>query len=91
MFGVAAVLATGYASAATMTSGRPSADLNKKDCKVVWKAAVGDGDYLTRQNAGPFIVNWNLADGNQDGVITKKEFKKACSKGLVKGTVTRGS
>jgi len=91
VFGVAALLVTGYASAATMTSGRPSAVLNKKDCRVVWKAAVGDGDVLTRQNAGPFIVNWKMADANQDGAISKKEFKKACSKGLVKGTVARGN
>lgn len=92
LIGLAALLATGYASAATMTSGRPSAVLNKKDCKAVWKAALGGGEYLTRQNAAPYIVNFKLADGaDQDGVITKREFKKACSKGLVKGTVIRGN
>lgn len=90
-FGLAALLVTGYASAATMSSGRPSAVLSKKDCKVVWKAATGDADYLTPMNAGPYIVNWTLADANGDGKITKREFKKACSKGLVKGTVVRGN
>jgi hypothetical protein len=86
LFGVTALLVTGYASAGTMTSGRPSAVLSKKDCRAVWKAA--GGAKLTRQNASPYIVNFKLADGpDQDGVITKREFMKACSKGLVKGTV----
>ncbi len=84
----AAVLVAGYASAATMTSGRPSAVLNKKDCRAVWKVASGGEHYLTRQNAAPYIVNFKLADGpDQDGKISKREFMKACSKGLVKGTV----
>ena len=88
LFGLAALLATGYASAATMTSGRPSAVLSKKDCRAVWKVAKGGGHYLTRQNAAPYIVNFKLADGpDQDGKISKREFMKACSKGLVKGTV----
>jgi hypothetical protein len=31
------------------------------------------------------IVNFKLADGpDQDGRISKREFKKACKKGLVK-------
>jgi hypothetical protein len=85
LIGVAIVLGAGYASAATMTSGRPSAVLTKKQCKTVWNAAVPSGRYLYRQNAAPFIVNFKLADGpDQDGRISKREFKKACGKGLVK-------
>jgi hypothetical protein len=84
---VAVLLGTGYATAATMTSGRPSAVLTKKQCKAVWKQAVPEGRYLYKQNARPFIVNFKLADGpDQDGRISKREFKKACSKGLVKYT-----
>ena len=82
---LALVLAAGYASAATMTSGRPSAVLTKSQCKAVWKVAVPEGRYLYRANAAPFIVNFALADGpDQDGKISKREFKKACAKGLVK-------
>jgi hypothetical protein len=41
--------------------------------------AVASPDY------SPFIVNFHLADGlEQDGRISKREFKKACIKGLVK-------
>jgi hypothetical protein len=82
----AVLLGTGYASAATMTSGRPSAVLTKKQCKAVWKVAVPSGRYLYRQNAAPFIVNFPLTDVNQDGRVSKREFKKACKKGLVKYT-----
>jgi hypothetical protein len=83
----AVLLAAGYASAATMTSGRPSAVLTKEQCKTVWHAAVPSGRYLDRQDAAPFIVNFALADGpDQDGKISKRELKKACKKGLVKYT-----
>jgi hypothetical protein len=83
--GVALLLVSGTATAATMTSGRPSAVLTKEQCKTVWHAAVPDGRYLDQANAAPFIVNFKLADGpDQDGRISKREFKKACKKGLVK-------
>jgi len=82
------MLGAGYASAATMTSGRPTAVLTKKQCKAVWKQAVASGHYLYRQNAHRFIVNFKLADGaDQDGRISKHELMKACSKGLVVNTI----
>ncbi len=85
MTSLAVLLVAGYAEARTMTSGRPSAVLTKKQCKAVWKEAVPNGHYLYRAQAYPFIVNFALADGpDQDGAISKREFKKACSKGLVK-------
>ncbi len=80
----ALLLTTGYAYAGTMTSGRPTAVLDREQCKTVWHAAVPSGHYLDRQNAHPFIVNFAMADGpDQDGKISKHEFKKACKKGLV--------
>jgi len=80
----ALLFATGYAYAGTMTSGRPSAVLTREQCKTVWHAAVPSDHYLDMQNAHPFIVNFALADGpDQDGKISKHEFKKACKKGLV--------
>jgi hypothetical protein len=71
-----------------MTSGRPSAVLTKQQCKAVWKAAVPHGRYLDKANARPFIVNFKMADGpDQDGRISKREFKKACSLGVVKNPI----
>jgi len=85
---LAVLLGAGYASAATMTSGRPSAVLTRKQCMAVWKLAVPSGHYLYRQNAHRFIVNFKLADGaDQDGRISKHEFHKACKLGLVKYTL----
>jgi hypothetical protein len=82
------LLGAGYAAAATMTSGRPSAVLTRAQCNQVWKLAVPSGRYLYRQNAHPFIVNFKLADGaDQDGRISKHEFHKACKLGLVKYTL----
>jgi hypothetical protein len=82
---LAVLLGAGYASAQTMTSGRPSAVLNKQQCKSVWKTAVPTGRFLYRADAAPFIVNFAQADGpDQDGRISRREFKKACRKGLVK-------
>jgi len=82
---LAMLLGEGYASAQTMTSGRPSAVLNKQQCKSVWKTVVPSGRYLDRADAGPYIVNFALADGpDQDGRISRREFRKACKKGLVK-------
>jgi len=92
LFGLAVLLVSGTASAATMSAGRPSAVLSSKDCNAVWKAAVPSGRYLYRADAAPWIVNFKLADGrDQDGRISKREFKKACSKGLVKGSVIWGN
>ena len=76
--GATVLLVTGYASAATMTSGRPSAVLDREQCRQVWHMAVPEGRYLYRQDAGPYIVNFALADGpDQDGKISKREFKKS--------------
>ena len=51
---------------------------------MVWRAAVPSGRYLDQANAAPFIVNFAMADGqDQDSKISKREFKKACKKGLV--------
>lgn len=45
--GMAVLLFTGYASAATMTSGRPSAVLTRDQCMAVWHMAVPTGRYLS--------------------------------------------
>ncbi len=78
---LALLLGSGTAAPAMLTD----AAMNKQQCKSAWNAAVPDGRYLDPANAVPYIVNFALADGaNQDGRISKREFKKACKKGLVK-------
>jgi hypothetical protein len=34
-------------------------------------------------NAAPFVVNFALLDGDNDGKLTEAEFKEGCKKGLV--------
>ncbi|MEW6438350.1 MAG: hypothetical protein AB1508_14415 [Pseudomonadota bacterium] len=84
----ALLLVPGYAYAVhhTMTSGRPSAVLNTTKCSEVWKHAVPTGDTLAKADAGPYIVNWHMANPDNDASIDKKEFFSACRKGLVKYT-----
>jgi hypothetical protein len=84
----ALLLVPGYAHAIThtMTSGRPSAVLSHAKCSEVWKHAVPTGDTLAKADAGPYIVNWHMANPDNDASIDKKEFFSACRKGLVKYT-----
>jgi hypothetical protein len=81
--GLALLFTTGIALAEPMTSGRPSAVLSPEQCNEVWKKAVPSGDVLAEKDAKPYIVNFKLADPDNDGTIDKKEFDAACAKGLV--------
>ena len=64
-------------------SGHP-AMLTNAECNGVWKDAVGEGDILTRDKAAGYISNFNKADANRDGKISRTEFREACKKGLVR-------
>ena len=80
--GAAVLLDTDYATAATMTSGRPSAVLDREQCRQVWHMAVPEGRYLDRQNAGPYIVNFALADRPGPG---RKNFEARVQESLPQG------
>ena len=77
-------LAQGTAN--TMTSGRPSAVLDDAQCQTVWAMASPNGATISKDQAVPFIVNFQMVDVDGDGNITADEFKTACGKGLVKST-----
>jgi len=70
----------------TMTSGRPSAVLDDATCQTIWKMASPNGATISRDQAVPYIVNFQMVDVNGDGQITADEFKAACGKGMVKNT-----
>lgn len=70
----------------TMTSGRPSAILDDAQCQAVWQIASPNGATISQDQAVPYIVNFQLVDGDGDGKISADEFKTACGKGLVKNT-----
>ena len=86
---VAVVFSAGIAlaqGANNMTSGRPSAVLNDQQCQAVWNIASPNGATISKDQAVPYIVNFQLVDGDGDGQISADEFKAACGKGLVKNT-----
>lgn len=64
-------------------SGRPAAVLDDAKCTSVWSMTERDGDTLTEDKAAPFIVNFKMVDGDNDGKISEAEFKEGCKKGLV--------
>ena len=82
LLSASAVLAQGN----NMTSGRPSAVLNDQQCQAVWNIASPNGATISKDQAVPYIVNFQLVDGDGDGQISADEFKTACGKGLVKNT-----
>ena len=89
LISIAVVLGAGTAlaqGANNMTSGRPSAVLNDQQCQAVWNIASPNGATISKDQAVPYIVNFQLVDGDGDGQISADEFKAACGKGLVKNT-----
>ena len=83
LLGASSALAQG---ANNMTSGRPSAVLTDDQCNSIWQMASPHGDALSKDQAVPYIVNFQIADVDGDGTISADEFKAACGKGLVKNT-----
>lgn len=67
-------------------SGRPSAPLDKAACDSVWKMASPDGDTLAKDNAVPFVVNYEMVDTDKDGKISADEFTAGCGKGWIQQT-----
>jgi hypothetical protein len=58
--------------------------LDETKCQDVWTNAVGGGNSLSYDKAGPYITNLKLADPDNDNDISKPEFMDACEKGLVR-------
>jgi hypothetical protein len=91
------LFSTGSAFAAdtdASTAGRPSAVLSEADCVTAWHTAAGDE--LTRfhrghanlspANARGIVTNFQQADSDKDGSVTRAEFIQACKLGLVTGS-----
>jgi Ca2+-binding EF-hand superfamily protein len=48
--------------------------------------ASPNGATISQDQAEPYVVNFQMVDGDGDGKITADEFKAGCSKGMVKST-----
>ena len=75
------------------TAGRPTAVLSEANCVTAWHAGTGDAltrfhrahDRLLPVDARGIITNFQQADTDKDGSISRAEFIQACRLGLVTG------
>lgn len=75
------------------TAGRPGGVLSEVDCVAAWQSAAGDEQTRFRRghanlspaNASGVVTNFQQADSNNDGVVSRAEFVQACKLGLVVG------
>jgi hypothetical protein len=73
------------------TAGRPTAVLSETDCVAAWHGTAGNelARFHQRQNgltpaAAKWIVtNFQQADADEDGVVSRGEFVQACKLGLI--------
>ena len=90
------LLGTGSAFAADTdagTAGRPTAVLSEADCVAAWHSAAGDAltrfhrahDSLLPANAKGIVTNFQQADTDKDGSMSRTEFVQACKLGFVTG------
>jgi hypothetical protein len=75
------------------TAGRPSAVLSEADCVAAWHDAAGEEltrfhrghESLLPVNARGIVTNFQQADTDNDGSVSRAEFTQACKLGLVSG------
>ena len=73
------------------TAGRPTAVLSEVDCLAAWQIAAGaeftrfhrGHDGLSPALAKGIITNFQQADTDNDGSVSRAEFTQACKLGLV--------
>ena len=90
LFGVGSAFA---ADTDAGTAGRPSAALSEADCVAAWHNAAGaeftrfhrGHATLSPANARGIVTNFQQADTDNDGSVSRVEFIQACKLGLVTG------
>jgi hypothetical protein len=73
------------------TAGRPTAVLSEVDCVAAWQTAAGaestrfhrGHDALSPALAKGIVTNFQQADADNDGSISRAKFTQACKLGLV--------
>jgi EF hand len=75
------------------TAGRPTAVLSEADCVAAWHATAGEEltrfhrgyDRLVPVDARGIVTNFQQADTDKDGSVSRDEFIQACKLSLVTG------
>jgi hypothetical protein len=73
------------------TAGRPTAVLSEADCVAAWQTAAGaeftrfhrGHEGLSPARAIGIVTNFQQADTDNDGSVSRAEFTQACKLGLV--------
>jgi hypothetical protein len=55
--------------------------LDDAGCQIAWTMASPNGATLSKDEAVPFILDFTMADTNNDGAIDANEFTTACQGG----------
>jgi hypothetical protein len=93
---LAILLGGGYAFAADTnagTAGRPGAVLTADECLAAWHGTAGDElarfkiGQLVPVTARGIVTNFEQADTDRDGKVSRAEFLEACKLGLVSASV----
>jgi hypothetical protein len=75
------------------TAGRPGGVLSEASCVAAWHRAAGEEQTrfhrghadLSPANASGVVTNFQQADTDNDGTVSRAEFIQACKLGLVAG------
>lgn len=75
------------------TAGRPAAVLSETDCVAAWHSAAGNElarfhqsqNGLTPIAAKGIVTNFQQADVDGDGFVSRDEFVQACKLGVITG------
>jgi hypothetical protein len=70
-------------------AGKPGAVLDEAKCKQVWSEAAGGENELSATKAGPYVVNLQKVDINNDGKVSDEEFVQGCKGGWVQAEASR--
>jgi Ca2+-binding EF-hand superfamily protein len=80
-----AIAAAGLShQAAARDADAGSSQLSRSDCDAAWKKASSNGSPLSEEMAKRYVTNFDKANKDADGVLSKSEFNDACRDGLVR-------
>jgi hypothetical protein len=74
------LIGTGYALAAH--KGQP---LDDATCRSTWSMVSPNGARISKDRAGPYIIDFSIVDTDHDGTVDANEFTAACQAGWIKG------
>jgi len=78
---LAGALAIGFGSSVALAADMA---VPADKCNKAWSMASPGGDTISKGANVPFVMDFTMVDSDKSGTISKDEFNKACSSGMVK-------